>query len=289
MSFLKRLRHRLEYMAFLAAAAIVHALSVERASQWSGAGWRLVAPRLHRHRRALQNLTLAFPEKSAAEIREIALDMWENLGRNFAEFFHLDEIVHSDRLTVETLDAFERIRGRSGGVVACSLHMGNWEIASHAGLALGWKTAGVYQRIHNPFVERYVNAIRAPLYPGGLMEKSIQTARVLLRYAREGGCATLLADQRDSRGIPAPFFGRPAPSTPFPASVARALNTPLYVFRVKRVKGARFSIRVVELTVPRTDDRDADIAAATRDLQATFERMIREAPEQWMWAHRRWD
>jgi Kdo2-lipid IVA lauroyltransferase/acyltransferase len=289
MHFIKRLRYRLEYMVFLLVAAIVHALPVEIASRWSGAGWRLVAPHLRRHRRAVQNLTLAFPEKSPAEIQEIARRMWENLGRNFAEFFHLDEVIASDRYLIETPELFEAIRQRSGGAVACSLHMGNWEIASHAGLAIGWKTAGVYQRIHNPFVERYVNTIRAPLYPGGLMEKSVQTARVLLRYAREGGCATLLADQRDHRGLPAPFFGRPAPSTPFPASVARAINAPLYVFRVKRVKGARFSIRVVELAVPRTEDRDADIAAATCELQATFEAMIREAPEQWMWAHRRWD
>ena len=270
-------------------AKLIRALPLETASRWSGAGWRLVAPRLRRHQRALDNLALAFPEKSPAEIRRMALGMWDNLGRNFAEFFHLDEIVNSDRLMVETPEAFEAIRQRSGGAVACSLHMGNWEIASHAGLALGWQTAGVYQRIHNPFVERYVNTIRAPLYPGGLMEKSIQAARILLRYARAGGCATLLADQRDSRGIATPFFGRPASSTPFPASVARSLNAPLYVFRVKRVKGARFSIRVVELAVPQTDDRDADIAVATRDLQAAFENMIRDAPEQWMWAHRRWD
>lgn len=52
---------------------------------------------------------------------------------------------------------------------------------------------------------------------------------------------------------------------------------------------ARFSIRVEEVAAPRTHDRNADIAAATRNLQATLEAMIREAPEQWMWAHRRWD
>ena len=289
MHFIKHLRYRFEYMVFLLVATIAHALPVETASHWSGAGWRLVAPHLRRHRRAVQNLTLAFPEKSPVEIEEIAQRMWENLGRNFAEFFHLDEVIRSDRYLIETPELFETIRQRSGGAVACSLHMGNWEIASHAGLALGWRTAGVYQKIHNPFVENYVNAIRAPLYPGGLMEKSIQAARFLLRYAREGGAATLLADQRDARGLAAPFFGRPAPSTPFPASVARAVNAPLYVFRVKRAKGARFSVRVVEVAVPRTDNREADIAATTRELQATFEQMIREAPEQWMWAHRRWD
>jgi KDO2-lipid IV(A) lauroyltransferase len=40
--------------------------------------------------------------------------------------------------------------------------------------------------------------------------------------------------------------------------------------------------------VPRTDDRDADVAAATHNLQAILELMVRDAPDQWMWIHRRW-
>lgn len=289
MSLVKRLRHRIEYVGFLAAAGVIRALPLELASRWSGAGWRLVAPRLRRHQRALYNLTLAFPEKTPAEIQQIALGMWDNLGRNFAEFFHLDQIVNSDRIQMESSESVAALRERCGGVVACSLHMGNWELASQAGAPIGWRPAGVYQKITNPFVDRYVNAIRAPLYPGGLMQKSPQTARSLLRYAREGGCTSLLADQRESRGIAAPFFGRSAASTTFPALVARSVNAPLYAFRVKRLNGVRFSIRMTQVTVPRTADREADIAAATAGLQSTFELMIREAPDQWMWAHRRWD
>jgi Kdo2-lipid IVA lauroyltransferase/acyltransferase len=289
MSFVKRLRHRFEYAVFLVIAFLARALPIETASRWSGAGWRLVAPRLRRHRRAVQNLKAAFPEKSPAEIQALALAMWENLGRTFAEFFHLDEIVNSGRISFEQPELFAAIRARGGGSVACSLHMANWEIVSQAGAPLGWRPAGVYQKINNPFVDRYVKAVRAPLYPGGLSEKSPQIARIMLRYARDSGCASLLADQRDSKGIPAPFFGRPAPSTPFPASVARAVGVPLYAFRVKRVGGARFSIRIEEVATPQTEDRHADVAVATRNLQATFEAMIRESPEQWMWVHRRWE
>jgi KDO2-lipid IV(A) lauroyltransferase len=41
--------------------------------------------------------------------------------------------------------------------------------------------------------------------------------------------------------------------------------------------------------VPVTGDREADIVAATANVQAQFEAFLRLAPEQWMWAHRRWD
>ena len=288
MNFVKRLRHSIEYMAFLALAALIRALPVETASRWSGAGWRLVAPRLHRHRRALNNLALAFPEKSPAEIERIALGMWDNLGRTFAEFFHLDEIVNGDRIQFESPEMFEALRRRGGGMVACSLHMANWEIVSQAGMRAGARPMGVYQRMTNPLVDRYVNAVRTPFYPGGLMEKSPRTARTLLRYAREGGCAAFLADQRGSPGVDAAFFGRPAPSATFPALVARSADAPLYVCRAKRLDGVRFSLRFEQVAVPHTAEREADVAAATAAVQSAFERMIREAPEQWMWAHRRW-
>jgi len=55
-----------------------------------------------------------------------------------------------------------------------------------------------------------------------------------------------------------------------------------------RLPGVRFRIALTQIDVPSTDDRQADIAAATAALHACFEDFIRRNPEQWMWAHRRW-
>jgi len=262
MAVVKRIRHRIEYLGFLVVAAAIGALPLEFASRWSGAGWRAIAPHLKRHRRATANLALAFPEKSAAEREQIALAMWENLGRTFAEFFHLEEIVKSGRVSLEQPERFEALRGK-GAAVVCSLHMGNWEIAIESALLVGMRPAGVYQSLTNPLVDRWINQIRAPLYPGGLLPKSPRTAMKLLHYVRDGGWVAFLADQRDGRGLRAPFFGRPAPSTPFPATIARSVGAPVYLARVKRLPGVRFSIAMEEIKVPKTSDRDADVAATT--------------------------
>ena len=109
-----------------------------------------------------------------------------------------------------------------------------------------------------------------------------------MRIVRGGGSLAVMADLREHKGIDAPFFGRPAPSTPFPALMARAIGVPLVAGRVLRTDGARFVVTAEIVPVPRTHDRDADVRQATEALQAVFERWIREAPGQWMWGHRRW-
>jgi len=282
------LRYRLEDLAFGLSGFCFGALPLEAASWVSGKVWRILGPRLgnRRQHRALANLARAFPEKSAVEHAALAAAMWENLGRIFAETFRLASIAASDRLSIEAPSDFGAANAAS---VVCAAHQGNWEIAVLAVLAKTTaQPAGVYQRIKNPLVDARVRKIRDFLYPGGLFPKNPATPRQLIRHAREGGTLAVLADQRDMRGPRVPFFGQPAPSTPFPAMVARTLGLKLYAGEIIRKPNVHFAIRLIEIPVPQTEDREADIVAATAALQAEFERTIRLHPEQWMWSHRRW-
>jgi KDO2-lipid IV(A) lauroyltransferase len=214
--------------------------------------------------------------------------MWENLGQTFAESFHLAELAASHRVELSTPEVFATILPGKGYVI-CAPHQANWEIAVLATATRAkMLPAGVYQRIKNPLVDARVRKMRAFLYPGGLYPKNSQTARQLIRHAREGGAIAMLADQRDFRGLRVPFFGQLAPSTPFPAMVARTYDLKLYAGEIIRQPNVHFTIRLIEIEVPKTDDRDADIFAATASLQSEFERTIRKHPQQWMWSHRRW-
>jgi Kdo2-lipid IVA lauroyltransferase/acyltransferase len=281
-------RYALEDFAFGVAGSILGLLPIEAASWFSGRIWRILGPRVGslRHRRTLANLATAFPEKTEAARRAIAAGMWENLGRIFAETFRLAQIAASDRVVITTAGDFTT---EETARVICAAHQANWEIAvlgvPDAGRS---RPAGVYQRIKNPRVDARVRKMRAFLYPGGLYPKSAATSRQLIRHARDGGTLAILADQRDFRGPRVPFFGTAAPSTPFPAMLARSLGLKLYAGEIIRKPHVRFEIRLVEIAVPQTPDRDADIVAATAALQAEFERTICAHPEQWMWSHRRW-
>jgi Kdo2-lipid IVA lauroyltransferase/acyltransferase len=283
----KPLRYRLEYHAFRAAQAAATALPLEAVSWSSGLAWRLIAPRLHRQERALRNLELAFPELSVAERRRIAGAMWENLGRTFGESFHLREIAEGGRIRFEPMEQLEEIM-RGGPCVVCGLHLGNWELVAYASRLMGVDFTGVYQRLSNPLVDEESRKLRAFLYEGGLLPKTPVTARSLVKAARSGGYPAFLADLRDDNGAAVPFFGRPALATVFPALLARKTGLPLYAGAAFREPDVRFVIRGERVPVPETDDEAADAIAGTAALHAQFEAFIRRAPEQWMWAHRKW-
>ena len=284
----RRIRYLLEFAGFLLVSGFFRVLPIEAASAFSGWCWRVLAPLTHRHGRAVANLRRAFPEKDEEACERIARDMWENLGRNFGESFHLFVVVRSDRIVIEP-EALAQLKTFSGaGAVICGAHQGNWEVMGIAAMREGLKPAGIYQRIKNPYVDAWLRKARAPFYPGGLMPKNRKAGLQLMRHVQHGGCMVLLADLRDFNGIRVPFFGQPAPANTFPALVARTLDVPLFAWFNAREPGVRFRLWGEQIEVPRTDDKEADIAAATANLQAAFERTIRERPAEWMWGHRRW-
>ena len=280
------LRHRLEYVGFRAAGALVRALPLETASDLSGFLWRTFAPLLSRHPRSVANLRAAFPDKSEAECDRIARAMWDTLGRIFAEGFRIQDIVSQGRLEIDP--QVEKIIPADRRFVAAAAHQGNWELAVATLQQVGGRGAGIYQRIKNPLVENYIHRMREPLYPGGLWPKQDDAGRRALRHVRDGGVLATMADLRDRKGVMVPFFGRMAPTSTFPALVSRMTGAPLFAAEIVRRPGVRFTIALRAIDVPRTSDRQADINAATAALHAAFEDFIRRNPEQWMWAHRRW-
>ena len=285
---LKDIRYRIEYAGFRFVAFLFGALPLETASAFSGCIWARLAPWTGRHPRALEQLRLAMPNLSLAEREAIARNMWNTMGRTFAEFFHLDEIAASGRVTLDDSAGALAQAAAAGGFVVGAAHQGNWEIAVLSLRSVPKQVSGPYQRIKNPYVDRYVRDQRAPHYSGALFEKQNASGLKLVRHLRQGQIVTILADQRDNHGALVPFFGRNAPSTPFPALLARNVGVPLLAGLVERLPNVRFRVRIAHIDVPQTQDKAADILQATANLHAALEASIREHPEQWMWAHRRW-
>jgi KDO2-lipid IV(A) lauroyltransferase len=284
------LKFRLEYAVLRLFAFLFGCLSVERASTLSGKLWSLVAPLLFRHQRAIRHLSEAFPNKSAKEIETIARDMWECLGRTFAESLRLNELFAQRRLDSSAIvPVIAPYVAQGKGMVICGAHQGNWEVGTMGLIQEGVAPFGLYQRVKNPLVDDYLHRLREPFYPAGLFAKSPDTAMKLMRQIKRGHTLAILGDLRDRGGLPTTFFGQTAYSTAFPAMLARHLDVPLIVAEIVRHPDVRFTLTMQEIDVPRTDDKAADIAVATQRIQDAYEASIRKRPEQWMWAHQRWN
>jgi KDO2-lipid IV(A) lauroyltransferase len=286
----RKIRHELEYAGFRLMGFILSAMPVEWSSALGGALVAWLGPKSKkRHPRLLRNVRTAMPELTEPQAEKLAIEVWRNLGYVLGEFFHLDEIARGERVEVNDAEALRAIAHSGKGAVICGAHYANWEAAGAVLTAFGLKPLGVYHPFSNARVDRYVLAQRLRYFPGGLMAKrDPETPLAMIRYARQGGSIGFLVDQQVHMGLQTPFFGRPAQSTPFPAMVARQCNIPLLLATAQRLPGVRFRVTVQAIEVPRTEDRNADIFAATAAMQAELERTIREHPEQWMWTHDRW-
>lgn len=300
-SRLRDLQFRLEYAVLRGVVGLVRALPLDAATAASARAWRLLAPVINpkRHQRALDNLAIAFPEKSPAERRAIALAHWENLGRVMAETMQMDRVVRDPgRIEIVNGSLFNRYRDKLGSAIGVSLHMGNWELAVWPFVVAGANPAGVYRSVNNPYVDKYLRDQRRDMFPGGLFGRgrvegdhgdTQRTARLIMDYVRRGGRLGLVCDLYDRTGIEVPFFGQPARTQAIGAMIARRVGARMWLARCVRVgRASRFKVEIRELRVPRTANQSADIAWTMTAMQQQFEAWVREHPEQWMWSNRRW-
>ena len=296
MPSLTDLRYRAEYMALRLVAAFLRMVPLDFGVNVSAKAWRLIARFDRRHQRALDNLAIAFPQKTPREHQQIALGMWENLGRVMAETMQIDRVLaDSARIEIVSQNIHRRYRDKLGAAIGVSLHMGNWELAAWPFTLAGNNPAAVYRTVKNPYVDSYLRETRKLIYPGGLLgkgrdrEEGQTTARRIMGFVRDGGRLGLVCDLHDRSGLPVPFFGKPAPSVIIPAMIARRVGARIWMARCLRVgKQSRFQIELKELKVPRSANQADDVKWITAAMQRQFEAWIREAPEQWMWSNRRW-
>lgn len=276
--------------------AFARVIGPSRSSDLGGWLARTVGPLLPQHRIALANLRHAFPEKTEAARRAIALGAWANLGRTGAEYAHLGTLFDYDpdaptpgRVEVVGIEHFNRLRDDGLPGIVFSAHLGNWELPAICAARFGLDATAVFRPPNDPAAARLVHEVRSGTM-GGLTASSgggaiFAIAGVLDR----GGHLGQLVDQHFTRGVVTSFMGRPALTNPLLAKLARQHDCPVHGVRVVRLPGHRFRI---ELTPPLDLPRDAagriDVAGAAQAMTAVIEGWVRETPEQWLWMHRRW-
>jgi KDO2-lipid IV(A) lauroyltransferase len=242
----------------------------------------------------MDNLALAFPEKGEAERRAIARATYRNLGRAAPELLLAPALGREelDRLFVyEGWERYEEARARGRGVIACTGHLGNFELLAAAHNLKGVPITMITRRMGRAGANDAWRLARARTGVEELVVKKGETLGAAVRALRQGRVLGYVIDQNQPRhrAVFPTFFGVPAATSPAPAILAlRTGAAVIFIVAVAQADGRHRVVIEGPLPVPRSGDRGRDVLAFMQDLNDRLERMVRAHPDQWYWLHRRW-
>lgn len=258
-----------------------------RASALGRGLFRWLGPRTGKQRRVMSNLSIAFPDCERHGIETLAREVWGNFGAVLAEYPHLPVLTSPACIATEIDEETRRFLAHGDPAVYVTAHLGNWELAGLAITGQGVPLSVVYAPQGNPFLERMLQARRAPL--GCRFIGKQHALRELLRELRAGRSVGLLPDQRIDSGAPVPFFGRDTPSPTTPAWLSLRTGCPLIPVQMKRIGEARYrAIFHKPMYTAGQGDERGTVTQVTAAINRLFEDWIRQSPEQWLCMKRRW-
>ncbi|KQT57319.1 MULTISPECIES: lipid A biosynthesis lauroyl acyltransferase [unclassified Aureimonas] len=256
---------------------------------------RTLGPLTPRHKLAIENLRLAYPEKDAAWIDATARANWEQMSRLAAEYVYLDEIFDFDPerpdagiVEVEGAEIFAELRERKGPFVFFTGHLGCFELLPICAATFGLEVTALFRQPNNRYIAREILATRRTS-GGHLVPSKAGAAWALVGTLERGGAVGMLVDQKFKKGVATTFFGRPCRTNPLLPKLARQFDCEIYPARSIRLPNGRYRLELKpRLELPRDAAGAIDVAASCQMLNDVVEGWVREHPEQWMWFHRRW-
>ena len=281
---------RIEAILFECALFLCRLFPIDTVSDFGSWLFRRVGPLTSAHRVARINLRIVFPQASETEIARLLDAQWGETGRWFAEFPILDRVMADPaRVEIDGLDRLKAIAHSAEPVVFISGHFSSFELMAAAIVQSGVTCQVTYRALNNPYVDRMVAESRRRYGVSLFAPKGVDGARRLIRGLERGESIALMNDQKFNGGVAAPFFGRIAHTAPGPASFALRFGIPIAPMSVQRLDKARFKVIVHEpFRLQDTGDREADIEAGVRRINAFIEERILARPTEWFWVHRRW-
>jgi KDO2-lipid IV(A) lauroyltransferase len=252
---------------------------------------------------ARANLELAFPEWSAARRDAVLVESYANLGRTAAEIAllqgpHRAALIDGVELTgLEHVEA-AHAHSKSGGFIVLTAHFGSWDLCGAALAAkYGYALTVVQKGFENPGLTRMLSRARGAgsAREGALLEeltKGRSAAAGMLRAIRDGRKVVVLMDQNAHReeGVFVPFFSRLACTRSAPVLIAMKRGVPILpVFPFRKGTSHLHEARALPPLVFEGDaDDEVCLTQNVAKMTRVIEGAIRDAPDHWLWAHRRW-
>jgi KDO2-lipid IV(A) lauroyltransferase len=245
----------------------------------------------YRRKVVKSNLNLVFPDKSEDEINIIIKKFYHHLCDMLVESIKslsISEAEMKKRFTFTNIEEIHAIESTNKSIVLMCAHYGSWEWIFILQTYIKSKGYAVYKRLANKYFDRLVKRIRAK-YNSYLITTK-ETIPVLIK-AKENGELTIngfISDQsprRDKAFYWNEFMNIKVPVHTGAEMLAKKLDMAVVFFRVKKIKRGYYETTFETITTAPNDYKNYDITDIFLKL---VEQQIYEAPEYYLWTHKRW-
>ncbi len=244
----------------------------------------------YRKKVVYSNLKNSFPEKSKAEIAEIARKFYHHLCDLFFESVkvrNMNAASFVSRFEVKGADLVNGYFNKGRSVIILGTHYCNWEWMVSLSGWLKHRILLVYKPLRNETFNIYLNETRQLL--GCNIVSMAVTLRAVIESEnkKEHILTWLAADQTPpwNHKFWTLFFNQEAMFFNGPAKIARRFNQPVF-FQYIRKTGRGHYETGFELLFENPEE--VDEVTIIKTYVQKLESLIREKPEHYLWSHKRW-
>lgn len=239
----------------------------------------------------LENLQAAFPEKTKDEIVVLRNRFYRHLSDVFLESVKLHYMIPvqmQKRIRFVGVENMNRYAELGKGVILLACHHNNWEWGSFLQTQSKHQILMVYNKMRdNQPMDDFLLHSREKW--GGRAVQMGRAAKVAFDEAKKGvpSLLWLVADQSAlaELGSWAMFLNREAAFFTGPEKIARKTNQPVFFQKVSKLGRGKYEYQFSLLV-------EEPAKAAPNEVLLAYirkmEEVIREAPEFYLWSHRRW-
>lgn len=287
------IRDWLVYAAVRIVVCVLQAMSFESACSFARfLAW--LAYRVDKRHRLVagENIKKAFPGQfDDAQVDAMVRATYRHWCRVLIEILFIPRRLHlsnyKKHILLERPETFTNAILSGRPLLFVTGHFGNWEMAGYALGMFGFRTYAIARTLDNPHLDAFLRRFRE--HTGQkILAKQGDFDRIE-EVLREGGILATLADQdAGQRGLFVEFFGRPASTHKAVALMALEHRVPMLVTGTPTLDG-RYVVIPARLIDPDDYDKTPDaVKAITQRFTSDLEALVRRAPEQYFWLHRRW-
>lgn len=244
--------------------------------------------------RSTENLAIAFPEWTPQHRTAVA----EASLRHWFQFAAVDVLAMPRRVTPLSWTSHVTIGNIRAGLelllegrpaIFITGHFGNWELLGYTLATIGFPLHAVARPLDNRFLNRWILGVREAR--GMRIITKWGATPVLQEALDHGGAVAFIADQNaGDDGVFVPFFGRLASHYKAIGLLAMRYDAPIVTGCALRLgEDLRYRLDVTDVIDPSEwATADDPLFLITARYAQAMETMIRRAPEQYLWLHRRW-